>query len=108
MKVTFTSPIAEEDITRTGITVDHIIIYPGNQVVLNNKGGSSRTLPISGLSKAAQTAFDVFVAALSGETNDEYVNGGVTARAIEAAKPIAEPVESPLVVPPPGKAQAAH
>jgi hypothetical protein len=102
MKVTFTTPVVEEDITRTGITVDHIIIYPGSQIVLNNKGGSNRTLMITGLSKVAQAAFATFVSALSGEANDEYVSGAVTARA-QAAAIAANPDQAPSPIVPAAK-----
>ena len=85
MKIKFTALIVEEEITRSSITVDHIIIYPDYQIILNNKGGSSMALPISGLSKGAQAAFDAFVSELSLDVNDEYVSGAVTARAQAAA-----------------------
>lgn len=86
MKIALGTSIPTDDGSRASITVDHVIIYPGISMVINNKDGSSKTLDLGGLSKSTQGLYDSFIAALSVEIVDEYVNSGVTVRAKAAAK----------------------
>ncbi len=90
MKITLSKSIVEEDFTRTGVTVDHYIHYPGVSMVINTKGAGSKVLPLSGLSDATLAALDAFQASLSADINGEYVAGEVTARAAAKAAALAE------------------
>ncbi len=98
MKIVFDNPLIEEDITRTGVTPDHWIIYPGKQIILNSRDGASRVLPYDGLSKETIELYAAFFDALLSDTKGEFQSGEVTARADAKRHPV-EPTPVEAIIP---------
>lgn len=85
MKILFSEPIIEEDSTRTAITIDHVIIYPERTIVINNKDGSNKILPIDGLPQDAIDAITAFLSSLAAPIRSEYETKEISIRSAERA-----------------------
>lgn len=81
MELTFNSPINEGQIDRKGITIQNLVIYPEEKIVINNVDNTSKTILIKGLSDRAKVSYDVFMDFLTTDVKDEYETGAVTAKA---------------------------
>ena len=81
MRIEFSKSVElAEDVSVSAVTNDHTIIYPGSQIVLNNKGGFNKNLPMEGWSEEFLKGYNAFMALLASEAAGEYEDGAVTAR----------------------------
>ncbi len=80
MKIALTNPIEEEDVTRTSITITHMILYPEDKLVIYNKDGSNKSFPVGGLSDATIAAYSALLTELRKDIRGEYDDSVVTKR----------------------------
>lgn len=72
MKIIFTTPINEDDVLRNSLTVDHLIIYPDKEIVLNTRYGISQIVPMSTMGEDLLRSLASFLGFFGQEAKAKY------------------------------------